>query len=304
MDYQDIFARACKEIQSKPSHGKVADYIPELAKVNPEQFGVHLETVTNSGFSFGDASTPFSIQSIAKVFSLSLAYELVGERIWKRVGVEPSGTSFNSIVQLEHDDGIPRNPMLNAGALVISDILITQLDNPKKEFLEFVRLISGNSSIDYSTRIASSEKEMSYVNNALINVMKYFNNINNDIDEVMDFYFHLCSIEMDCEVLSKSFLFLANKGKLTTTGEKIINPSKAKRINAIMQLCGFYDQAGDFSFKIGLPGKSGVGGGIAAVLPGEYTIAVWSPRLNKQGNSVRGIDFLEQFTTMTKHSIF
>lgn len=304
MDYQDIFSTVCQEIKSTPPYGDVANYIPELAKVNPDYFGVHLHTTTNQGFSFGDATVPFSIQSIAKVFSLVMAYEIEGEKLWERVGVEPSGTSFNSIVQLEHDNGIPRNPMLNAGALVICDILISHFDNPKAAFLAFTRKVSGIPDLGYSEHIAESEKTKSYVNNALINVMKYFDNIKNDIDEVMDFYFHLCSIEMTSEELAKAFVFLANKGRLIQDNERILSASKTKRINAIMQLCGFYDQAGDFSFKIGLPGKSGVGGGIAAVLPGEYSIVVWSPRLNKQGNSVKGIEFLEKFTTKTKHTIF
>jgi len=304
MDYHKIFLEVCQNIKTTANRGKVADYIPELAKVNPDYFGVHLETVANKGFSFGDADKLFSIQSIAKVFSLTMAYHLVGEELWQRVGVEPSGTSFNSIVQLEHDKGIPRNPMLNAGAMVVADVLISNLENPKKDFLAFIKKISGNEKVDYSEKIASSEKEKSYVNNALINVMKYFDNIENDIDEVMDFYFHLCSIEMDCQCLAKATLYLANEGRLTSTNESITTPSRSKRINAIMQLCGFYDQAGDFSFRIGLPGKSGVGGGIVALLPGDYCIALWSPRLNKQGNSVKGIAFLEKFTTLTKHSIF
>ncbi|MFQ3214176.1 MAG: glutaminase [Marivirga sp.] len=304
MNYQDIFSAICEDIKDTPPFGEVADYIPELAKVNPEHFGVHLQTITEKGFSFGNSEVPFSIQSIAKVFSLVMAYDIVGENLWERVGVEPSGTSFNSIVQLEHDSGIPRNPMLNAGAMVICDILMSHFENPKEAFLTFVRKVANNPNIAYNENIAASEKSKSYVNNALINVMKYYDNIKNEIDVVMDFYFHLCSIEMTAKELSKSFLFLANKGTLTHSGEEILNSSKTKRINAIMQLCGFYDQAGDFSFKIGLPGKSGVGGGIAAILPGEYSIVVWSPRLNKFGNSVRGIEFLEKFTTKTKHSIF
>ncbi len=304
MDYNSIFSKVCEEISKLTLTGKVADYIPELAKVDPAHFAVHLHTINDRGYSFGEAQKPFSIQSIAKVFSLAVAYDIEGEQLWRRVGIEPSGTSFNSIVQLERDKGIPRNPMLNAGALVVCDRLITHLAHPKDELISFIRKLSGNNKIDYSPAIAASEKSMSYANNALINVMKYFGNIENDIDVVMDFYFHLCSIEMNAEDLAKAFLFLANDGKLINGGERILSRSKSKRINSIMQLCGFYDQAGDFAFRIGLPGKSGVGGGIAAVLPDEYSIVVWSPKLNKQGNSVKGIAFLEKFTTKTEHSIF
>ncbi|PTB97516.1 glutaminase [Marivirga lumbricoides] len=304
MNYTSIFEKIFKELEKTPATGKVADYIPELAKVDPEKFGVHLTTIDGQHASFGDSNEKFSIQSIAKVLSLTLAYKWEDEKLWHRVGVEPSGTPFNSLLQLEHEKGIPRNPMINSGALVVCDILTSHMENPKEEFLHFVRKVSGNASLQYSSTIAESEKTMSYINTALINLMKYFNNINNDIDEVMDFYFNLCSIEMTCKELAHTFLYLANYGVNPYSKERIITASKTKRINAIMQLCGFYDQAGDFSFKIGLPGKSGVGGGIVAVHPGKYALSVWSPRLNTNGNSNLGMKFLERFTTETEYSIF
>ncbi len=304
MSYNSIFQKIYNQLQEIPITGKVANYIPELGKVDPNKFGAHLATIDGEHSFLGDSDEKFSIQSIAKVFSLAMAYKQENEKLWKRVGVEPSGTSFNSLLTLERDQGIPRNPMLNAGALVVCDVLVSYLDNPKAEFLDFVRKASGNDKLDYSYDIAESEKSMSYINTSLINLMKYYENIDNDLNVVMDFYFSLCSIEMTCKELAISFLFLANDGKNPYTKERIISASKTKRINAIMQLCGFYDQAGDFSFKIGLPGKSGVGGGIVAVHPGKYAISVWSPRLNKQGNSNRGMYFLEKFTTETEYSIF
>ncbi len=291
-------------MQSFKDSGNLANYIPELGNVSPQKFGVHLVTIENSNYNLGDSAEKFSIQSISKVLSLTLAFEIEEENLWKRVGVEPSGTPFNSLIQLEHDEGIPRNPFINAGAIVVADILVSHLQNPKKEFLEFVRKLSGNSTITYSDIIAESEKSTGYRNAALCNLMKSFGNIKNDIDVVLDFYFNLCSIEMTCDELAKTFLFLANYGKNSITGDKIISTSKSKRINAVMQLCGLYDEAGEFSFKVGLPGKSGVGGGIVAVHPGKYSIAVWSPRLNKKGNSNKGMKFLEEFTTATESSIF
>ena len=263
-------------MQSFKDSGNLANYIPELGNVSPQKFGVHLVTIENSNYNLGDSAEKFSIQSISKVLSLTLAFEIEEENLWKRVGVEPSGTPFNSLIQLEHDEGIPRNPFINAGAIVVADILVSHLQNPKKEFLEFVRKLSGNSTITYSDIIAESEKSTGYRNAALCNLMKSFGNIKNDIDVVLDFYFNLCSIEMTCDELAKTFLFLANYGKNSITGDKIISTSKSKRINAVMQLCGLYDEAGEFSFKVGLPGKSGVGGGIVAVHPGKYSIAVWS----------------------------
>jgi len=304
MDYIKVFSEIYTEVQLIKDSGKVASYIPELSEVDPDKFGVHLTTISDQHYSFGSSDEKFSIQSIAKVLSLALAYHLENENLWKRVGVEPSGTPFNSLVQLEYDKGIPRNPLINAGALVVADILVSHFRNPKNEFIQFLRKISGISNIDYCSRIAESEKSMGYRNAALINLMKAFGNITNDIDIVLDFYFNLCSIEMTCRELSRTFLFLADYGVCPYTNERILSVSKSKRINAIMQTCGFYDEAGEFSFKVGLPGKSGVGGGIVAILPNKYSIAVWSPALNIKGNSTKGIKFLELFTTKTQTSIF
>lgn len=304
MDYRHIIEETYQLIGKEEDFGEVAKYIPELSKVEPAKFGVHLTTIQNEEFGIGDNQERFSIQSIAKVFSLTLAYQLLGEKIWKRLGVEPSGTSFNSLVQLETDHGIPRNPFINAGAIVICDILISQLKNPKAEFLTFIRDISDNPALDYSPHIAESEKSVGYRNIALCNFIKSFGNIKNQPEVVIDFYFSLCSIEMSCKELSHAFLFLANGGVKVTDQKEIITPSQAKRINAIMQTCGLYDESGEFTFKVGLPGKSGVGGGIIAIHPNRYTIATWSPRLNKKGNSHRGVRFLEEFTTGTKLSIF
>jgi len=304
IDYQAIFSQINKDLEGQKDPGKVATYIPELGRINPDKFGVHLTKVDGAEYAFGDSDERFSIQSIAKVLSLTMAYNLENEKLWKRVGVEPSGTPFNSLVLLEHDKGIPRNPLINAGALVVSDILISRLNNPKKELLEFVREVSGFDYIDFNPKVVASEKSMGFRNAALINLMKSFGNIHNDIEEVMDFYFNLCSIEMTCKELSHTFLYLANDGVSPKTGKRIVSVSKSKRLNAIMQLCGFYDEAGEFSFKVGLPGKSGVGGGIVAIHPDQYSIVVWSPKLNAKGNSWKGMKFLERFTTETELSIF
>lgn len=304
MHYEKIFEEIFHELQLTEDKGQVAEYIPELASVDSNQFGVHLTTVEGAGFSFGDAQTQFSIQSIAKVLSFVMAYGRLKSEIWERTNLEPAGTPFNSLLQLEIDMGIPRNPFINAGAIVICDILVSQLADPKEEVLAFVRRLSGNSSIHYNPRVARSEKDSGSRNYAMIYLMKSFGNIDNEIETVMDLYFHLCSLEMSCEELATTFLFLANNGVVPWSDERILSPSRTKRTNALMQTCGFYDEAGQFTFKVGLPGKSGVGGGIVAVHPGKYTIAVWSPPLNSKGNSYRGMLFLEQFTTVTRLSIF
>ncbi len=301
---QEILEEVYQLIIKEGDQGEVAQYIPELSRVNPDKFGAHLLTTQGESFGVGDCQTKFSIQSISKVFSLSLAYQLIGDKIWERVGVEPSGNPFNSLLQLEADEGIPRNPLINAGAMVICDILISNLKEPATDFINFIREISANKAINYSESVARSEKSVGYRNIALCNFIKSFGNIENDANEVLDFYFHMCSIEMSCEELTKAFMFLAHVEFRTKENNRVLNRHKSKRINAIMQTCGFYDESGEFSFKVGLPGKSGVGGGILAVHPDNYCLAVWSPKLNEKGNSYRGMKFLEQFTTVTESSIF
>jgi len=299
-----ILTKIYQQILIENNEGKVAQYIPELSTVNPDKFGAHLLTIEGEHYGVGDDKTKFSIQSISKVLSLSLAYKLQGDRIWERVGVEPSGNPFNSLIQLETDGGIPRNPLINAGAMVICDILISKLKDPAKDFLNFIRDLSSNDEINYSESIAASEKSVGYRNIALCNYIKSFGNIVNDANEVLDFYFHMCSIEMSCEELTQAFMFLAHDEFKTRENDGVLSVSKSKRINAIMQTCGFYDESGEFSFKVGLPGKSGVGGGIIALHPDKYCLAVWSPKLNEKGNSYRGMKFLESFTTLTESSIF
>jgi glutaminase len=304
MSYQRTIKKVFKKISKIENKGKVAIYIPELGNVLAKKFGVHLATTKNKQYQIGDANERFSIQSMAKVLALTLAYQSQDGKLWTRVGVEPSGTPFNSLVQLEHNLGIPRNPFINAGAIVICDILISLFENPKVELLNFIRKLAHNEKINFDRPIVESEKETGFRNAALINLMKDFGNIHNDIETVLDFYFNLCSIKMTCQELANTFLFLANQGIDTITGEKILTKSQAKRINAIMQSCGFYDEAGDFTYRVGLPGKSGVGGGIVAIHPKKYAIVVWSPKLNESGNSYRGMKFLEAFTTERESSIF
>lgn len=304
IDYQKIFLEIASSFTEGDDLGAIATYIPELGKVDPTKLGIHLTTVDNQNYSFGDSNEKFSIQSIAKVLSLTLALKIIGGDLWHRVGVEPSGSAFNSLVQLEYEKGIPRNPFINAGAIVICDILVTCLDHPKTELLKFIQKISGLESINYSAKIANSEKKTGYRNCALVNLMKDFGNIHNDVDAVLDLYFYLCSIEMTCKEVTQAFLFLASGGINPITNETIISLTRTKRINSVMQMCGFYDEAGEFAFRVGLPGKSGVGGGIVAIHPGKFCIAVWSPKLNANGNSYKGMKVLEAVTTKTQSSIF
>ncbi len=303
-NYGHIIENAYKLTRPLKDQGELATYIPELANVNPAKFGVHMTKIDGTNFGIGDHLEKFSIQSIAKVLSLALAVKFLGERIWTRVDVEPSGTKFDSLLLLESYKGIPRNPFVNSGAIVICDILISHLENAREEFLEFVRDLSDIPDLSYTDKIADSEKATGYRNVALCNFIKSFGNIKNEPAEVLDFYFDMCSLEMNCQQLSHTFSFLANAGRKSSNDKKIITSSQTKRINALMLTCGFYDESGEFAFKVGLPGKSGVGGGIVALYPNNYTIAVWSPRLNANGNSFKGMKLLEDITTHSEMSIF
>jgi glutaminase len=302
--YKKIIKDIYFDVQKIDDSGKVANYIPELANVSANNFGVSITKINTETFGIGDFNKKFSIQSISKILTLTLAYKLEGEQLWNRVDVEPSGNPFNSLLQLENDLGKPRNPFINAGAIVVCDILISHLKNPKEDFLKFCREISNNNTLNYSEKVAKSEIATGFRNVALCNFIKSFGNIKNDVDTVLDFYFYTCSLEMSCQELSEIFLFLANDNYKTNKGNRVLTMSQAKRINAILLTCGFYDESGEFAFRVGLPGKSGVGGGIVAIHPDEYCITVWSPKLNKKGNSFKGMLFLEKFTSKTASSIF
>ena len=303
-NYQKIITEIYTDLKNIDDTGKVANYIPELGNILPDNFGINITTIDKKSFGVGDFDTKFSIQSISKILTLTMAYKLEGEKLWERVDVEPSGNPFNSLLQLEADLGKPRNPFINAGAIVVCDVLISHLKNPKQDFLKFCREVANNVSINYCEKVAQSEKETGFRNYALCNFIKSFGNIKNDVDEVLDFYFYTCSLEMSCKELSETFLYLTEDNFSTCKGNRVLSKSEAKRVNAIMLTCGFYDESGEFAFRVGLPGKSGVGGGIIAIHPEEYCIAVWSPKLNPKGNSYKGMLFLENFTTATTSSIF
>lgn len=302
--YQNIITTIFEQIKREENPGEVAAYIPELANVSPDLFAVSLKLLNEESYNYGNHETRFSIQSISKVLLLCLAYRGLDEKIWERVDVEPSGNPFNSLVQLESDNGIPRNPFLNAGALVVCDMLMDLYEDPSRAFLDFVRNLTDSDTIGYSNVVAESELKIGFRNAALCNFLKSFGNIRNNPDDVLRLYSQICSVEMNSLELCTAFSFLANGGKKTSDLKQILTKSQTKRVNAIMQTCGFYDESGEFSFRVGLPGKSGVGGGIVALFPGRYVITVWSPKLNPKGNSYRGMKFLELFTTATEESIF
>ena len=305
MNYQAILEEIQKEIQPLFSQGKVANYIPALATVNPNQFAMSIQMFDGTSFGVGEVDKKFSIQSISKVFTFTMALNYYGKDLYKRVGHEPSGNPFNSLVQLEYENGIPRNPFINAGAIVTADSLASiYKENTFENILNFIKKVSNDETISYDEEIFQSELEHGFRNFALINMIRSYNNIHNKIDDVINTYFKQCSIMMSPTELAKAMLFLANHGENPLTNECIITESKAKRINSLMLTCGHYDASGDFAYKVGLPGKSGVGGGIVAIVPKKMAICVYSPKLNTQGNSLIGTKALELFTTKTGLSIF
>ncbi|NJC10111.1 glutaminase [Polymorphobacter fuscus] len=284
--------------------GRVADYIPELAKVSAGHFGIAVVTAAGAEHVAGDADTPFSIQSVSKVFALVEALCRHGEGVWDRVGREPSGSAFNSIIQLELEQGRPRNPFINAGAIAVSDLIAASCEPGAAigAILARVRALAGDDSIAVDAAVAWSEAVTGYRNAALANYMRSFGTIAGPVDATLSVYFQQCAIAMSCRQLARAGRFLAAGG--VQDGVVIVSPERARRINALMLTCGHYDASGDFAFRVGLPAKSGVGGGILAIAPGRASIAVWSPGLSPQGNSLLGTAALEQLAQAMGWSVF
>lgn len=305
-DLNHIVKEIATEMAERPDRGTAASYIPELANVDASRFGIAVVDNEGGVATGGDADVPFSIQSISKVFTLTLALGMAGDRLWRRVGREPSGSPFNSIVQLEFEKGIPRNPFINAGAIAVTDLILSghQPREALGEILRFIRFLADDPSIAIDEKVAASEQRTGFRNAALANYMKSFGVIENPVDLALGVYFHQCAIAMSCRQLATAARFLAHNGRNPKTGLSVVSAERARRINAIMLTCGHYDGSGEFAYRVGLPGKSGVGGGILAVAPGKASIAVWSPGLDQNGNSHLGRVALEALTKRLGWSIF
>ena len=302
--YQIFLDEIAREIRPHLTEGKVADYIPALAAVPADRFAMAVSTVDGDDCGVGDADVRFSVQSISKVFTLTLALQAMGRKLWDRLGREPSGDPFNSLVQLEHEHGIPRNPYINAGALVVVDCLLDHYADPKSAILDFVRESTGANDIVFDAEVAKSEADWGYRNRALANFVKSFGNLHHDVDTVLDTYFHHCALAMSCRELAFAFEHLADGGVSRRVGREVTTAQHTKRVNSLMLTCGLYDSVGDFAYRVGIPAKSGVGGGIAAVIPGKLAVCVYSPGLDEGGNSYAGTRALELFTQKTAISIF
>jgi len=306
-DYlDDIVATVHRDMEAHLGRGRVADYIPALARVDPKNFAIAIATCDGRTAGAGGVHLPFSIQSISKVFTLTLALNKLGANLWERVGREPSGSRFNSIVQLEAEKGIPRNPLINAGAVVITDSLLDggDIDGTIAEILGFMRKLAEDPAIVIDDEVAESEAETGFRNAALANFLRANENLRSKAEHVLKVYFNQCAIRMNARQLARAGLFLANAGHDPLNHARVTTPFRAKRINAIMMTCGHYDASGDFACRVGLPGKSGVGGGILAIAPRKASICVWSPGLNAQGNSLVGSMALERLSALTGWSVF
>ena len=305
-NWNEILSQIAMTVEPHRGSGKVADYIPALAAVDPMKFGMCIALGDGTSQTLGDADELFSIQSISKVFTLSMALRKVGEDLWKRVGREPSGSPFNSIVQLENERGIPRNPLINAGAIVVTDHLIDQPGSQTMidELLERIRLLSGDNTVSVDKVVAESERRAGSRNRALASFMESYGNLWNPVDETLAAYFSHCAIAMSCRQLARAALFLAFDGCDPVSGTRMVSSEFCRRINAVMMSCGHYDNSGDFTYRIGLPGKSGVGGGILVIAPSHGSVAVWSPGLNSAGTSAVGSLALETLVRLTGWSVF
>lgn len=304
-DYANILKEIYAEVQTEIGKGAVANYIPALARVSPGKFGMAVCSVDGGEWKCGDADEPFSIQSISKVFTLLLAASDIGsEELWKRVGREPSGTAFNSLILLETEQGKPRNPFINAGALVVTDCIVSQQGSAIERILDLVRTLSRNNDIFVDDEVATSEAATGYRNAAIANFLKSHNNLYSDVQNVLDTYFKQCGIAMSSVDLARAFLPLANRSVSLASGKEVIPPSRVRRVNALLLTCGLYDGVGNFAFRVGIPAKSGVGGGIVGVIPGQLSVCVWSPALDHFGNSLAGTTALELLTDKTGLSVF
>jgi len=299
---QDILDDIAERARLTAERGKVADYIPELATVDPDQFAISIATPDGQCFSAGDFDVPFSIQSVSKIFALALALGRVGDGLWRRVGREPSGLSFDSILLLEREEGIPRNPFINAGALVTTDTYLTR-SSPREALgvlLRFVRAACDDDGIHINEKVAQSEIATGHRNFSLAHYLASCGNLTNTVEHVLGTYCHQCGIEMTCRQLALAGRFLIDSPHMP----RLVSSDRRRRIAALMMTCGHYDGSGDFAFRVGLPGKSGVGGGILVIAPGKASIAVWSPGLNRYGNSKLGTEAMEMFAKKTRWSVF
>lgn len=288
-------------------NGKVASYIPELSKAPIEALGIHLMDAHGHSISAGDSGLPFTMQSISKVFTLILALMDNGEDVvFDKVGMEPTGDNFNSMLKLELvQPGIPFNPLINAGAIAISSLIAGSSPIEKSErVLNFLRVLSNNNSLAYNMDVYRSESETANLNRSMAYFLKDNGVLNGQVEDVLDIYFRHCSISVTCADLAQMALVLSLGGKSPLTGETLIPRRYVQIAKTFMITCGMYNASGEFAIQVGLPAKSGVSGGILTMVPGRYGIGVVGPALNRKGNSIAGVALLETLSHEFDWSLF
>lgn len=301
---QTFIEQAYDQYQSL-SDGKLADYIPELAKANPAWFSICIVTKNGQVFEVGDFNQLFTIQSISKVFVYGMALEEHGrEKLLRKVGVEPTGDRFNSIIQLDNDSKRPDNPMINAGAIATTSLIQGKDPTDRlNRLLDMVRRYTGRDAV-VDMSVFMSERSTGHRNRAIAHLMLNFGMIDNRIDEVLDLYFQQCAVMVNCRDLAVMAATLANRGVNPLAGERAIAAGYVRDILSIMYTCGMYNFAGEWAYRVGLPAKSGVSGGIIAVVPNHLGIAIFSPLLDARGNSVRGIQVCEALSRQFELHVF
>ena len=285
---QQAYVLGCKVL----GQGTVASYIPELARADGYSFGIVAQKKDGTVVSCGDSDTRFSIQSVGKVISLALALKALGsEEVFSHVLMEPSGDSFSSIIKLDTASDLPYNPMINAGAIQVISLIVDHIGF--QDLLAFTQRICMDPGITLNEAVYHSEAQTGDRNRAIAYLLQSKGVLMADPEETLDLYFKLCSMNVTAKSLATLGLVLANDGQNPMTGEHVVSPRHARAINSLMFTCGMYDRSGEFGVKVGIPAKSGVGGGIACSVKGRMGIGVYGPALDEKGNSVGGLAALE-----------
>jgi glutaminase len=293
VDLDEVLREVADRARPHAAEGEIPPSTEALEHVDPDSFGLALVEMDGTDHVIGDVDEPFAIQSISKVFSLVLAMQVadeaegVAKELWERVGVEPTGDPYNSLIQLERHRGVPRNPMINAGALIVDDVLLDHRENPSEAMLELVSDLAGEK-VEIDQIVRDGEVETSARNRAIASLMESFGNLTHDVEEVLDSYGRQCAAAMTARQLARAVRFLGNNGVDPASGRRILHPELARRATAIMLTCGTYDAAGQFAFDVGFPCKSGISGAIAGVVRDRFGVCVWSPPLEESGNSLAG----------------
>lgn len=303
---EQILNKLVDECRGYTLKGRLASYIPELTKANSEALGICVIDPDGNIYQGGDYNTHFTIQSVSKVVTLIYALESYGEHVFTRIGVEQTADAFNSIIKLEtRNNGKPLNPLINAGAIATTSFIAeAEGKDAFKKLSNYLRKLAHNPDIKVNEAVFHSEKRTGDINRALAYYQKGAGTFSAEVDDVLDVYFQMCSLEVQVKDLAQIARVIANNGVLSETGERVFSKETARMVKAIMTTCGLYDSSGRFALDVGIPSKSGVGGGILSVVPGKFGIGTVGPALDDKGNSAAGVEILKRLSRELHLSIF